>query len=101
QSRIAGLCLTVGNEPAWVLRSMTGCWHRWVRIAGHPLYTNYFRSFASILLLFAIFFALNANAQFQTVWKIGVEDDPLEGDYNPTGEFSQENFINDPRPGKV
>jgi uncharacterized protein (DUF1800 family) len=37
----------------------------------------------------------------QTVWLIGVDEDPLAAGYNPTDEFSSENFINDPRPGTV
>src|SRR6266446_3730257 len=42
-----------------------------------------------------------AHAQLQLVWRIGVDDDPLEYGYDPTREFSQENFVNDLRPGKV
>src|SRR5436190_11752747 len=44
---------------------------------------------------------LAAQGQLQTVWQIGADDDPLESGYDATHEFSQENFINDLRPGKV
>src|SRR5262249_49148958 len=40
-------------------------------------------------------------AEQQTVWRIGLDEDPLQSGYNPTDEFSQENGTNDPRPGKV
>src|SRR5262245_48943215 len=48
-------------------------------------------------------FSLSASAQatLSPVWSIGVDDDPLASGYDPTHEFSQENFTNDPRPGKV
>src|SRR6266436_1106819 len=42
-----------------------------------------------------------AQAGQQTVWQIGIDDDPLQAGYNATQEFSQENFVNDLRPGKV
>src|SRR5712671_2590083 len=42
-----------------------------------------------------------AHAQLQLGWRIGVDDDPLESGYDATHEFSQENFVNDLRPGKV
>src|ERR1043166_9387853 len=56
-----------------------------------------------LLILFATiaFSVLAARADIQTVWQIGIDDDPLQNGYNATQEFSQENFINDPRPGKV
>jgi len=44
---------------------------------------------------------LAAQAQLQTVWQIGADEDPLASGYDATDEFSQENFINDLRPGKV
>lgn len=37
----------------------------------------------------------------QTVWLIGVDEDPFASGYNPTDEFSSENYINDARPGSV
>lgn len=37
----------------------------------------------------------------ETVWLIGVDEDPLAAGYNATDEFSSENYINDPRPGTV
>jgi uncharacterized protein (DUF1800 family) len=44
---------------------------------------------------------LAGYGQLQTVWQIGVDEDPLGSGYDATDEFSQENFINDLRPGKV
>src|SRR3954451_2734723 len=41
------------------------------------------------------------KAALLPVWSIGVDDDPLAAGYDATHEFSQENFINDPPPGKV
>src|SRR5262249_18592121 len=55
-------------------------------------------SFLILVLLLAV---SSAHADLQLVWRIGVDDDPLASGYNATGEFSQENGINDPRPGKV
>lgn len=48
-----------------------------------------------------IFSAATASAQLQTVWQIGVDDDPYSGNYNATQEFSSENYVNDAKPGKV
>src|SRR5262245_56756539 len=62
---------------------------------------SHLRALTLVIGALALFSSSIARAQFQTVWRIGVEDDPLEGGYNPTQEFSQENSINDPRPGKV
>jgi uncharacterized protein (DUF1800 family) len=45
--------------------------------------------------------ALPARAGWQKVWTIGTDEDPFASGYNPTDEFSQENFINDSRPGVV
>src|SRR6476661_1884310 len=53
--------------------------------------------FAAILLGSVV----AAQADQQIVWQIGIDDDPFQQNYNPTQEFSQENFINDLRPGKV
>lgn len=36
-----------------------------------------------------------------TVWLIGADEDPLAAGYNPTDEFSSENYVNDARPGTV
>jgi uncharacterized protein (DUF1800 family) len=41
------------------------------------------------------------RADLRTVWQIGIDDDPFQSGYNATQEFSSENYINDPRPGKV
>ncbi|MBP9900080.1 MAG: DUF1800 family protein [Verrucomicrobia bacterium] len=35
------------------------------------------------------------------VWQIGVDEDPFAAGYIATDEFSSENYLNDPRPGKV
>ncbi len=53
------------------------------------------------ILLVLLALAVPAKASLSPVWSIGVDDDPLESGYDPTHEFSQENFINDPPPGKV
>ena len=45
--------------------------------------------------------AVSAHAQLLPVWQIGVDEDPLASGYNATDEFSSENYINDPKPGKV
>jgi uncharacterized protein (DUF1800 family) len=56
-----------------------------------------------ILCLFTVLClaAASARAELQTVWQIGVDDDPYSSGYNPTQEFSAENGVNDSRPGKV
>src|SRR5687767_318841 len=41
------------------------------------------------------------HAALENIWKIGVDEDPLQSGYNPIDDFSQENFINDSRPGRV
>ncbi|MBL9172936.1 MAG: CotH kinase family protein, partial [Verrucomicrobiales bacterium] len=37
----------------------------------------------------------------RTVWQIGTDNNPAVLPYNPSGEFSVENRLNDPAPGKV
>jgi hypothetical protein len=37
----------------------------------------------------------------ETVWLIGVDEDPLAVGYNATDEFSSENYVNDLRPGTI
>jgi len=37
----------------------------------------------------------------ESVWLIGVDEDPFASGYNPTDEFSSENYANDARPGRV
>ena len=54
-----------------------------------------------LILLGLLCLAAPANSAPLPVWFIGIDEDPLSSGYNPTDEFSQENFINDPRPGKV
>lgn len=41
------------------------------------------------------------RAELVTVWQIGTDADPYASGYNPTAEFSSENYVNDARPGKV
>jgi len=54
------------------------------------------RVLAILLLVVA-----GAQAGLVTVWQIGIDGDPYASGYNATGEFSQENFVNDLRPGQV
>ena len=56
-----------------------------------------------LLILAAVLPLLTNEARgaLQTVWLIGVDEDPLASGYNATDEFSSENYINDPKPGKV
>src|SRR6266850_3707235 len=85
---------------------MTGSLHgrRW-SFTRHFLYLRHgtwnrlVLSFLTVLALMLL--APAVSAQRQLVWRIGVDDDPLESGYDATHEFSQENFMNDPRPGKV
>src|SRR5215813_13632718 len=58
-------------------------------------------AFLRFFVLFALLIARPLFAQNQLVWRIGVDEDPLASGYNATDEFSQENGINDPPPGKV
>ncbi len=53
-------------------------------------------AFASLTLAMS-----SLHAAPQTVWLIGVDEDPLAAGYNATDEFSSENYINDARPGTV
>src|SRR5437870_4116851 len=56
----------------------------------------------ALLLCASLFLtASGARADLQPVWQIGVDDDPFQSSYNPTHEFSSENYINDARPGQV
>jgi uncharacterized protein (DUF1800 family) len=41
------------------------------------------------------------RAAIEPVWLIGVDEDPFASGYNPTDEFSSENYVNDPRPGTI
>ena len=45
--------------------------------------------------------ATSLRAATQTVWLIGVDEDPLAAGYNATDEFSSENYLNDAKPGTV
>src|SRR5215216_5784905 len=53
------------------------------------------------LLWIPFLFTANVHAQIQTVWQIGLDEDPLQSGYNPTDEFAVENYVNDRAPGKV
>ena len=57
--------------------------------------------FAFLILAGLLFTASSLRAAPETVWLIGVDEDPLASGYNPTDEFSSENYVNDPRPGTV
>src|SRR4051794_25327406 len=59
------------------------------------------RFFPIVIAIFCLLLISAARADLQPVWQIGVDGDPFAPGYNATGEFSQENFINDARPGKV
>lgn len=56
-----------------------------------------------LLILAAVLPLLTNEARgaLQTVWLIGVDEDPLASGYNATDEFSPDNYINDPKPGTV
>src|SRR4051812_22161566 len=56
---------------------------------------------SSLAIRCLLLWTLPATADLQTVWRIGIDGDPYQSGYDPTGEFSQENGLNDPRPGKV
>lgn len=46
-------------------------------------------------------FAAAARGDLQSVWRIGLDEDPFASGYNATDEFDSENYVNDPRPGRV
>jgi len=46
-------------------------------------------------------FTVNVLPNTRTVWQIGTDDSPAVSPYNPHGEFSSQNGVNDPRPGQV
>jgi len=56
---------------------------------------------AAVVWWLLLMSAVVAQAGFLPVWSIGMDEDPLAAGYNATDEFSQENFVNDARPGKV
>ena len=53
------------------------------------------------LALVNVLFLGWVHAEFQPVWQVGVDDDPVFGGYNPMGEFSSQNNVADPAPGAV
>ena len=55
----------------------------------------------ALVLFGAALACLTARAGWQGVWTIGADEDPFSSGYNPTDEFSPENFINDAGPGAV
>lgn len=59
------------------------------------------RRFAVWVLCGGLLGGLSLQAALEPVWRIGVDDDPLAAGYNPTAEFSPENYVNDARPGRV
>ena len=56
---------------------------------------------AAVVWWLLLMSAVVAQAGFLPVWSIGMDEDPLAAGYNATDEFSQEDFVNDARPGKV
>jgi len=56
---------------------------------------------AALAITFLLALASFARGELQTIWQIGVDEDPFASGYNATDEFSTENYINDLRPGKV
>src|SRR5688572_163412 len=57
---------------------------------------------AFLLVTFLVFACtVGLRAEFQAIWQIGVDEDPLQSGYNATDEFSTENYLNDARPGRV
>ncbi len=71
---------------------------RFAKIICLMFFTVTRRLFFSALLLF---FAAHSQAELATVWQIGVDADPFASGYNPTAEFSSENYVNDAKPGLV
>lgn len=59
------------------------------------------RPFAQLAIIVLVAFAGISRAALDTVWQIGVDEDPFASGYNPTDEFATENYVNDIRPGKV
>ncbi|MEJ0088752.1 MAG: hypothetical protein WDM80_03220 [Limisphaerales bacterium] len=64
---------------------------------------THFLTFTRLIVLTAMLALMvtGTSAMSLPVWQIGVDDDPFASGYNATHEFSSENYINDPRPGKV
>ena len=63
-----------------------------------------FLTAACRLILFGLALSLgiaSSRASLATVWQIGVDADPFAAGYNPTQEFSTEDYVNDAKPGKV
>ncbi len=57
--------------------------------------------FAFLILVVLLSATSALRAAPETVWLIGVDEDPFASGYNATDEFSSENYINDPRPGTI
>lgn len=57
--------------------------------------------FAFFVLAGLLLAVPSLRAAPETIWLIGVDEDPFASGYNPTDEFSSENYINDPRPGTI
>src|SRR5215831_18749777 len=55
----------------------------------------------SLLTVITLFVALAGQAQFQTLWEIGGEDNPVQFGFDPRYGFSWPNWRNDPPPGQV
>ena len=55
-----------------------------------------------VLFLASLLLApVTLRAAPETVWLIGVDEDPFAAGYNPTDEFSSENYVNDTPPGTI
>lgn len=59
------------------------------------------RNPACLTLVVVLTLALTARGEWRAMWQIGMDEDPFAGGYDATDEFSQENFVNDLRPGRV
>jgi uncharacterized protein (DUF1800 family) len=57
--------------------------------------------FFVLILAGLLLAAPSLRAAPENVWLIGVDEDPFASGYNPTDEFSSENYSNDPRPGTL
>jgi uncharacterized protein (DUF1800 family) len=59
------------------------------------------RSLRFVLALISGFIPLLAHAEFQTLWEIGSEDNPLSYNFTPRHGLAWLNWNNDPAPGQV
>lgn len=57
--------------------------------------------FVLLFLVSLLLAPVALRAAPENIWRIGVDEDPFASGYNPTDEFSSENYANDPRPGTI